>query len=788
MDGEDRKELKILGSKERCQDLISMTFANFIAYVLGYFFIFFACNFIHSMLRPLSQPRIISESIVGLIVGNLNFITKAFGQSVPWTLYSVAEIGMLCYMFALGLEMDPYVLVHRPTREAKVAYAGMLSTFLLSCIFAPLMNFFSTTSKLEFIIFLALAISNPASPLLTRLITDLKIGKSDIGKLVIAAGIHSDMVSTLLMAICTIISKSRGHAFVVTLATVVQMMLIAKFGSSFICWINDQNPKGKPMKGSHLVLSVAFMVFICAFAPVIWAASPIFSAFLAGLVLPREGRLSKMVISKLNYFWSSFLCPVYFFWAGLQADFDQFNPGKFSTWSNLFFLFMVATIGKISGTLVSGMLSGLQWQESIAIGLLLGVKGHFHIYLAVFSGEVGIISTSSSIVMIIVTLLTIVYIPLVVEYIISRARQRSNNPRMVLQWLDPSSELRMLLCLQGPQNLTTAINFMEISRGTAEPGIMVYATDMIELTDQVASTLIHREGVEAVTVTDESIVEMREQITAAIQAYMEESGKGITLRRMLALSTFNNMHQEICVLAEDALASLIILPFHKRQRGDGKLDEGHLWFRHVNRKVLRHAPCSVGILVDRGLGLTGKVSKSLESLKVGVIFIGGKDDREALAYAGRIAGHPGINLTAIRFLLDSNADNGSIRARSTRHAISEQEEEMKLDDECFAEFYERFLADGRVTYVEKYVVNAAETVSTLRTLEGLYALFVVGRGHRVDSILTAGMSDWEECPELGPVGGILAASDFSVMASVLIIQQHSPKGDLHGLDDEFSVI
>lgn len=156
---------------------------------------------------------------------------------------------------------------------------------------------------------------------------------------------------------------------------------------------------------------------------------------------------------------------------------------------------------------------------------------------------------------------------------------------MALQWLDPSNQLKILLCLHGPQNITPTLNFLEISRGTANPGVVVYVTDMIELTDQIAATLVQNEGIDTVTVTDKAVMEMREEITTAVQSYVDENGGGITLKRMLALSTFSGMPQDICILAEDLMISLIILPFHKRQLEDGTLDGGHPGFRYVNRKV-----------------------------------------------------------------------------------------------------------------------------------------------------------------------------------------------------------
>ena len=195
----------------------------------------------------------------------------------------------------------------------------------------------------------------------------------------------------------------------------------------------------------------------------------------------------------------------------------------------------------------------------------------------------------------------------------------------------------------------------------------------------------------------------------------------------------------------------------------------------------------MAILVDRGLGST-TISRSTTSLAAAVIFIGGKDDREALAFAGRVARHPGVKLTVIRFLLEVSGDSVSSKISRAKANSTEHQEEMKVDDECFAEFYDRHVAGGRVAYMEKYLINSGQTFSTLRSFEGQYDLFIVGRGGRVNSVLTVGMNDWEECPELGPIGDILSAPDFSISASVLIIQQHSLKSELDGLHEEFSVM
>lgn len=119
-------------------------------------------------------------------------------------------------------------------------------------------------------------------------------------------------------------------------------------------------------------------------------------------------------------------------------------------------------------------------------------------------------------------------------------------------------------------------------------GISVYVTDMVELTDKIAATLVHG-GDGAVAVMDAGVVEMREEVTRAVEGYVaaaEEGGGGVGVKRMVAVATMNNMHQDVCILAEDLMVSLIVMPFHKEeQAGDGRLGVGHSGFRHVNRKV-----------------------------------------------------------------------------------------------------------------------------------------------------------------------------------------------------------
>ncbi|KAL6960072.1 hypothetical protein U1Q18_049709 [Sarracenia purpurea var. burkii] len=275
---------------------------------------------------------------------------------------------------------------------------------------------------------------------------------------------------------------------------VIETVAVVRFSLMIMNWVNDENPEGKPMMG--------------------------------------QGRISKMIIAKVNYFLTTVFYPLFFFWVGTEADLSKFDADHVEPWARLFFLFLIATTGKVVGTMISGVMLGFHWPESVAIGLLLNIKGHFHVYLAIIAAKHGDPLRN---------FLNHRLPPLVVANIIERARKRSPTQRMALQWLDPTDDLRILLCLHSPQN---------ISRGTTDPGMMVFVTDMIKLTNRIAATLGHIDGVEAVMVTDPTVMDMREEIMRAMEGYVEVDGEGISVRRMLVLATLNDMHQDICIIAE----------------------------------------------------------------------------------------------------------------------------------------------------------------------------------------------------------------------------------------------
>lgn len=556
-------------------------------------------------------------------MGNLNILGTTVDSPERSGLQILAQITITSYMFATGLEMDAGKILRRPGRDAIVAYAGTAVgvVFFLALLHPLFHRELLSMVRLESgpaALIMALLLANTSSSVLTRLTTELKIGKSDIGRLTVNAGIQNDMVTTLLL--CSLSAASYGggvqdekkvhlamatrelewavaRALFAAVGLAVQACLVLKLAPPLMRWVNERNPEGRRMKGLDLSLSLLFIGGLCfLFSRLFFDLSA--TAFVVGLFLPREGRLSTTLIRNFNFYLTTVGLPLYFCSVGLDTDLRAWSgvsvglAGDHTRWtwassfSMLASLFAVSTTGKVLGTLVSALRYGFGLPEALALGLLLNVKGHLHIFCTVLAREKKVIDEHAALVMLLLVISTIVFIPLVVAAIVWRARRKGRGRRMALQWHDPAAELRMVVGIHGPHNVPAMISLIEASRGGESQGpLAVYAMDLVELTERAGAALVqgHQGALDAVTVNDEAIKEASATTTRALEAYAGDGG--LTVRRLLTVSHFSDMHVDICNSAEDTLAVLIVLPFHRRQRLDGSMDPGHPGFRQVNEKV-----------------------------------------------------------------------------------------------------------------------------------------------------------------------------------------------------------
>lgn len=250
---------------------------------------------------------------------------------------------------------------------------------------------------------------------------------------------------------------------------------------------------------------------------------------------------------------------------------------------------------------------------------------------------------------------------------------------------------------------------------------------------------------------------------------------------------------------------------------EGGIENENNPFRAVNKNVMDNSKCSVAVFVDHGLRSQtliyddNMVGGGGAKQHFAMLFIGGPDDREGLSYAWRMCGNPKISLTVMRFIpsKDVNVEeiiNNSMAFPGEDHhqdhdmhhynydrvdGLSSMEKsynyemEKKLDDQYLEQL--RLKSNNQpcmyVQFIQEIVSNADEIVKTIGSIENDFDLIIAGRGKGVISPLTIGLlSDWNECPELGPLGDILVTSSLALNTSILIVQRGQLAGSTYEQD------
>lgn len=312
----------------------------------------------------------------------------------------------------------------------------------------------------------------------------------------------------------------------------------------------------------------------------------------------------------------------------------------------------------------------------------------------------------------------------------------------------------MIVCAHKQDDALAAIELLELSNPITETPLSVFGLYLEQLVGGSTPLLInHQLGQKS------SADGSRWQPIIDVFNYFKSQNKKQTqVQVFTTISIPKLMHDDICWFAFNNSAALIILPFHMKWNNKGKLVSDSKELRILNSKVLANAPCSVGILIDRRRTRGPSFLFKSSAYNVCVIYLGGKDDREAVALARRMRGWPSVYITVVRVVLSND--------------FPKQGWEGMLDDECVREIKRPCKENSNVLYKEEIVRDGADTSMLVGSLlEEHYDLILVGRHSRTNSRALAGLSEWTESPELGPIGDLLSSSEITNPLSIFVVQQ-----------------
>lgn len=360
-----------------------------------------------------------------------------------------------------------------------------------------------------------------------------------------------------------------------------------------------------------------------------------------------------------------------------------------------------------------------------------------------------------AIMMIAVVIVTGVVSPLVKSLYDPSKRFLAYRRRTILHHRQ-DEELRMLACIHRQDNVPAIMDLIAASNPTKESPINLVVLHLVKLVGRASSLLVPHQPRDKPSLYPSQ----SERIFNAFKKFERHYSDHMTVHCFKGISPYATMHNDVCSLALEKRSTFIIIPYHRSWISGTVVESSHS-LRHLNKNVLDKAPCSVGVLIDRGnprkVLATLRINMSL--YRVAVLFFGGADDREALAYAGRMSKHSNVFTTLFCFSSSSDIVGGSARSKA-------------LDTEVLSKFRLSAFRNDRVSFEEVTVAERQGVLNVLRSLEGGYELVMVGRRHE-ESWLMSELTKWKDRGELGMIGEILASSDIRIGASVLVVQQQT---------------
>lgn len=724
---------------------------------------------------------------------NKAYLNKIFPSWSMPILETVASVGLVFFLFLVGLELDLKSILRSGKKAFAIAAAGISLPFIcgigVAFILRKAIEGAEEVGYGQFLVFMGVSLSITAFPVLARILAELKLLTTHIGETAMAAAAFNDVAAWVLLALAIALSGSGTHksplnALWVLLSGVAFVTFVMVAVRPAMAWVARRaGPENDNVDEACIAVTLAG-VLVAGFVTDYIGIHAIFGAFVFGLAIPKEGEFASRLIERIEDFVSSLLLPLYFASSGLKTDVAKIRGVE--AWGLLGLVIATACLGKISGTFVVGLANRIPVREALILGVLMNTKGLVELIVLNIGKEKKVLNDETFTILVLMALFTTFITTPTVMAIYKPARGSASPYRHRQIQLespdDDHKQLRILTCVHGPGNAPSMINLIETIRGTSKSPLKLYIVHLVELTERSSSiAMVLRVRKDGLPFWNKLRAWGRDPVMAAFDAY-GQMGR-VWVRPMTAVSALATMHEDVCTVAEDKRVAMVILPFHKhgQQESDVAMENvGHGW-RGVNQRVLKEAPCSVGVLVDRGLAGTHQVRPGDVARSVCVVFFGGPDDREALELAGRMAEHPGVRVDAVRFVggngasasdgvtLRPSPDKCIEKSYSFSTAAMDWEHEKGLDEAAVAEYQRK--TKGIAGYEEKTASNIVESVLEIgRSTQ--YELLVVGRG-RFPSVMVAELADRiAEHAELGPVGDILASSGHGVVSSVLIVQQH----------------
>jgi Kef-type K+ transport system membrane component KefB len=361
--------------------------------------------------RHLKQPAVIGEVIAGLLLGPslLGRVSPELSgyllpPSVAPMLGILSQVGVILYMFMVGLELDTTLLRKRAQTSVAISHASIITPFLLGAGLA-LWLYPRLSSRdvpfTAFALFIGISMSVTAFPVLARILTDRGMHKSPLGTIALACAAVDDVSAWCLLAFVVGVAQSEPARVLPTLALTaafISFVFVALRPAS--AWF-ARRTEAEPRE----MMAVVFVaLLLAALVTEFIGIHAIFGAFLLGVVVPHDSELARAVKQRLEDVVLVLLLPAFFAFTGMRTQLGLVDGA--SEWLTCGLIIQVASLGKFGGTTLAARVTGLDWRESTSLGILMNTRGLMELIVLNVGLDLGVLSPTLFAMLVIMAVLT----------------------------------------------------------------------------------------------------------------------------------------------------------------------------------------------------------------------------------------------------------------------------------------------------------------------------------------------------------------------------------------------
>ncbi|MDV6169735.1 cation:proton antiporter [Flavobacterium sp. DG1-102-2] len=377
--------------------------------------IIFVARFFGWICRKIGQPTVIGEMIAGIVLGPSlvgtyfpEYSALLFPAASLGNLQFLSQIGLILFMYVVGMELDLTVLKNKAKDAVVISHASIIIPFTLGIILAYFVYQDLAPQGVAFAsfgLFMGIAMSITAFPVLARIVQERGLHRTRIGALVITCAAADDITAWCILAAVIAIVKAGSfvsslYVIGLSIAYVFLMLWVVKpFLKRIGELYSNKDTISKP------VIAIFFLtLLISSYTTEIIGIHALFGAFMAGAIMPESMRFRNIFIEKVEDVSQVMLLPLFFVFTGLRTQIGLLNDAQ--SWQICGLIIAVAVIGKFAGSTITARFVGQNWRDSFTIGALMNTRGLMELIVLNIGFDLGVLSAEIFSMMVIMALAT----------------------------------------------------------------------------------------------------------------------------------------------------------------------------------------------------------------------------------------------------------------------------------------------------------------------------------------------------------------------------------------------